>query len=157
MQNEMQRGPFALAGQLQEDGLQEVALGPARLRRALCCCVSFILTRFDLNERQLWLAFHSSSSLSFLDRKSAPPPSMPHPDCTLRSEIGKQTDDMSGFSFSFFPQPILLARLRSLHCAACQTARPLRLGCCFFNQAGVDLGSRACATVEFRCQGHNCA
>lgn len=37
MQNEMQRGAFALAGQLQEDGLQEVAHGPARLRRALCC------------------------------------------------------------------------------------------------------------------------
>lgn len=42
MQNEMQRGTFALAGQLHaEDGLQEVASGPARLRRALCCSASF--------------------------------------------------------------------------------------------------------------------
>lgn len=86
MQNEMQRGAFALAGQLQEDGLQEVAFGPVCLRRALCCCVSFLLTRFDLTERQLWLAHYSSSSLSFLNHKSASPPP-PRRTLTVREEV----------------------------------------------------------------------
>lgn len=151
MQNEMQRGAFALAGQLQEDGLQEVAHGPARLRRALCCSTW-------LNSSFGWL-FTRHPRFHFLTIKVLHPHLHAAPWLYVK-KWNRKADRRHVwlfFFFFFFLETILLARLRALHCAVCQTARPPRPGCCFFNQAGVELGSRVCATVEFRCQGHNCA